>query len=160
MIEHQIGTVVFGWNQGNKQEINLGGQNNQKIVQVPTAKLKARIQQLCEQYGINFVETEESYTSKASFLDNDTLPKYGEKPIDWKPSGKRTKRGLYRTALNWYVNADSNGAANIIRKVSVTLGLDLSGASRAALTQPQRIKLWSAKQTRRLAALASTVASV
>lgn len=147
-LEHQIGTVIFGWNQGNKQEINLGGQNNQKIVQVPTARLKARIQQLCEQYGINFVETEEAYTSKASFLDNDVLPKYGEKPINWKPSGRRTKRGLYRTANNWYVNADSNGAANIIKKVSRTLSLDLSRLCRGALTRPQRIQIWSAKQTR------------
>ena len=53
--------------------------NNQKFVQIPTAKLKNRIEQLCEQYGIEFVETEESYTSKASFLDTDELPKYGEK---------------------------------------------------------------------------------
>ncbi len=152
-LENQIGTVVFGWNQGNKQEINLGKQNNQKIVQVPTAKLKTRIAQLCEQYGINFVETEESYTSKASFLDNDVLPQYGEKPDNWKPSGKRTKRGLYRTALNWYVNADANGAANILKKVSTTLGFELSGVSRAALTQPHRVKLWSAKLKREATSL-------
>lgn len=145
-LNHRVGTVVFGWNQGNKQEINLGKQNNQKFVQVPTARLKERISQLCRQYGINFVETEESYTSKASFLDNDELPKYGEKPDNWKPSGKRTKRGLYSTALNWYVNADANGAVNIIRKVSTTLGLDLSEVCRASLTAPQRIKIWSAKK--------------
>jgi IS605 OrfB family transposase len=148
-LEHQIGTIVFGWNQGNKQEINLGKQNNQKIVQAPTAKLKARIAQLCKQYGIRFVETEESYTSKASFLDNDELPQYGEKPDNWKPSGRRTKRGLYRTALNWYINADCNGAANIIRKVSRTLGLDLSRLCRDALTRPQRVSLWSAKLIKR-----------
>ena len=147
-LEHRIGTIVFGWNQSNKQEINLGRQNNQKIVQVPTAKLKTRIAQLCERYGINFVKTEESYTSKASFLDNDALPNYGEKPNNWKPSGRRTKRGLYRTALNWYVNADSNGAANILKKVSRTLGLDLSRLCRGALTRPQRINLWSVKQKR------------
>ena len=83
------------------------------------------------------------FTSKASFLDGDYLPIYGEKPDDWKPSGKRTKRGLYRTAINWYINADGNGAANIIRKVSRTLGLDLSRLSRGVLTRPQRISLWS-----------------
>jgi hypothetical protein len=65
---------------------------------------------------VQFVETEESYTSKTSFLDGDYLPTIGEKPQDWKPSGKRTKRGLYRTAINWYINADGNGAANILRK--------------------------------------------
>lgn len=159
-LESRIGTVVFGWNQGNKQEISLGGQNNQKIVQVPTAKLKTRIQQLCGHYGINFIETEESYTSASSFLDNDELPLYGEKPDNWKPSGRRTKRGLYRTAINWYVNADCNGAANILKKVSRTLGLDLSRLSRGALTRPQKIKLWSAKQARRTTVLTSSVVSV
>ena len=148
-LDSNIGTIVFGWNQGQKQESNLGSKNNQKWVQVPTARLKLRIQQLCEQYGIRFVETEESYTSKASFVDGDYLLLYGEKPENWKPSGKRVKRGLYRTALNWYVNADCNGAGNILRKVSRMLGLSLSGLSRVSLTAPQRVFLWSAKKTRR-----------
>ncbi|NEP52532.1 MAG: transposase, partial [Moorea sp. SIO3C2] len=102
--------------------------------------------QLCQQYGIEFIETEESYTSKASFLDGDYLPKYGEKPKDWKPSGRRTKRGLYRTAMNWYVNADCNGAANIIRKVSRTLGISLDRLGRGVLTRPHRVFLWSANK--------------
>ena len=141
-VEHGIGRIVFGWNQGNKQEIDLGRKNNQSFVQVPTTKLKDRISQLCKQYRIEFVETEESYTSAASFLDNDFLPTYGEKPSEWKSSGKRIKRGLFRTAFNWRINADCNGAANIIRKVSMTLGLDLSGVSRGSLTTPHRIFLW------------------
>lgn len=66
-LENKIGTVVFGWNKGQRQEINLGAKTNQKFVQIPTARLKDRIAGLCEQYQINFVETEESYTSKASF---------------------------------------------------------------------------------------------
>ncbi|WP_289501566.1 hypothetical protein [Gloeocapsopsis sp. IPPAS B-1203] len=80
-------------------------------------------------------------------MDNDTLPKHGGKPSDWRASGKRVKRGLYRTALNWYVNADAQASANIIRK-AVTLGLDLSEISRALLTAPQRIRLWLAKLTK------------
>lgn len=121
----------------------MGRANNQKFVSVPTVRLIGRIAQLCKQYGINFVETEESYTSKASFIDNDFLPQYGAKPESWKSSGKRTKRGLFRTAQSWYINADCNGAANIIRKVSTTLGLDLGGVSRGALTTPLRLKIWS-----------------
>ncbi len=148
-LENQIGTIVFGWNQGQKQDSNLGSKNNQKWVQVPTARLKARIQQLCKQHGIQFVETEESYTSKCSFVDGDYLPKYGEKPDNWKPSGRRVKRGLYRTALNWYINADCNACGNILRKVATMLGLNLSGVGRVPLTAPQRISLWSAKKTRR-----------
>jgi len=143
-IENRIGTIVFGWNQGQRQEIKLG-KNNQSFVQIPTARLKERINQLCQQYGIRFIETEEANTSAASFLDNDTLPKHGEKPDNWKASGKRVKRGLYRTANNWYVNCDAQAAANIIRKVAITLRLDLSGIGRALLTAPHRIKLWSAK---------------
>jgi putative transposase len=142
-LRNGIGTLVFGWNTGQKDGASMGSKTNQKFVQIPTAKLKARISQLCEQYGIQFVETEESYTSKASFVDEDLLPKYGEKPERWKESGKRTNRGLYRTANNQYLNADCNGAANILRKVATTLGLDLGGVSRGALTTPCRIRLWN-----------------
>lgn len=148
-LENNIGTLIFGWNQGQKDSSNMGKNNNQKFVQIPTAKLKNRIEQLCEQYGIEFVETEESYTSKASFLDTDELPKYGEaaqswgfpacataeprsgeKPNGWKESGRRVKRGLYKSSEGYLLNADCNGAANIIRKVATKLGLELSGISR------------------------------
>ncbi|MCT7997180.1 RNA-guided endonuclease InsQ/TnpB family protein [Laspinema olomoucense] len=104
-IEHRIGTVVFGWNKGQRQEINLGNKTNQSFVQIPTARLKDRIAQLCEQYGIQFIETEESYTSKASFLDLNELPTFAEKPKGWKESGKRVKRGLYRTKNGFRINS-------------------------------------------------------
>ncbi|MBC1218328.1 IS200/IS605 family element transposase accessory protein TnpB (plasmid) [Trichormus variabilis ARAD] len=141
-LDNRIGRVVFGWGQGIKQEIDLGKKRNQQFVQIPTARLKARIEQLCQQHGIEFVETEEANTSAASFVDGDMLPKHGEKPDSWKSSGRRVKRGLFRTAMNWCINADCNGAANIIRKVSTKLGLDLSGVSRGALTHPTRIYIW------------------
>jgi len=150
-LEHQIGTVVFGWNQGQKKNASMGKKENQKFVQVPTAKLKDRIAQLCKQYRIEFVETEEANTSAASFLDGDTLPKHGEKPEGWRPSGRRVKRGLYRTASNQYINADCNGAANILAKVAATIGLDLSGASRGALTTPLRVRFWTLKNLPALA---------
>ncbi len=146
-LENNIGTIIFGWNKRNKDSINIGQKNNSEFVTIPTARLKDRIAQMCEQYGIQFLETEESYTSKASFLDGDYLPTIGEKPKDWKPSGKRTKRGLYRVGYGqWYINADCNGAANIIRKVSRTLGLNLNRLSRGVLSHPQRYRLWSAKR--------------
>jgi putative transposase len=142
-VENKIGTLVFGWNKSQKQGATMGNKTNQKFVQIPTARLKERIKQLCEIHGIQFVETEESYTSKASFLDSDTLPVYGEKPKEWKSKGKRVKRGLFRSANNVYINADCNGAANIIRKVATTLGLCLDGVSRGSLTSPLKIRLWS-----------------
>ncbi|MEG4575017.1 transposase [Microcoleus sp. N3A4] len=142
-IKNGIGVIVFGWNKRQKDSANMGKKTNQKFVQIPTARLKNRIAQLCEQYGIKFVETEESYTSKASFVDRDFLPTIGEKPDGWKETGRRVKRGLYRTsAKNWYINADCNGAANILRKVATMLGLDLDGVGRGELTAPSRITFW------------------
>ena len=123
--------------------------NNQKFVQLPTGKLKERIQQLCSQYGIRFIETEESYTSKASSLDLDEIPIYGEKPEGWKPSGKRVKRGLYRSAQGVELNADINGSINIARKVARQYGLkfDARGVARGVLTMPRRLRLWNKKGT-------------
>jgi len=120
----------------------MGKVNNQKFVQMPLGKLKDRLKQLCDLHGIRFQETEESYTSKASFLDGDSLPVYGNKPEGWKASGKRVKRGLYRSANGSIVNADLNGAANILRKVASNLSLDLGSLGRRTLTSVTRIRLW------------------
>jgi putative transposase len=140
---NKIGTVVFGWNAGMKNGIDLGNKTNQNFVQIPTGRLKSRIAQLCEQYGIRFVETEESYTSKASFVDLDLLPKFCEKPEGWQPRGQRVKRGLYRTLEGLLINADCNGAGNIGRKVAATLGICLKEVSRGALITPLKVPLWS-----------------
>ena len=137
-----IGTLIVGWNEGFKSNSNLGKVNNQKFVQMPLGKLKNRLKELCDLHGIRFVETEEAYTSKASFLDGDSLPKYGEKPSGWKASGKRIERGLYRSANGTVVNADLNGAANILRKVASKLGLDLNQLGRRCLTTVARVRLW------------------
>jgi IS605 OrfB family transposase len=159
-IKHQIGVVVFGWNQGQRQEATLG-KTTQSFVQIPTAKLKERVKQLCEYYGIKFVETEESYTSKASFLDGDFQPTYGEKPETWKPSGKRVKRGMYRTGTGKLINADLNGAANILRKVETQLGLCLVKVCRQVLTLATRFLIWETKTKKRNGtALASRFATV
>jgi putative transposase len=149
-LENRIGTLVFGWNKGQKDSSNMDKKNNQKFVQIPTARLKDRIQQLCEAQGIRFVETEESYTSKASFLDADSIPVYGEKPAGWNPTGKRVKRGLYQTGNGFRINADCNGASNILCKVAMMLGLDLSGISRGDLTAPLKFRFWTLQESQRL----------
>jgi IS605 OrfB family transposase len=149
-LRHSVGCVVFGWNQRNKDSIEMGKKNNQEFVQVPTAKLKDRIQQLCQQYGIEFRETEESYTSKSSFLDNDILPTYDEKlkEQEYKFSGKRGQRkkgklhnlgrGGYQTKMGIRINSDANGAANILKKVATQLGISLAEVGKAVLILPQR----------------------
>ena len=142
-LTHKIGNIVFGWGQGIKTKINIGTRNNQNFVQIPTAKLKNRIETLCGEYKIVFTKTEESYTSKTSFIDDDFLPKLGEKPQQWKPSGRRIKRGQYRTANKSLINADCNGAANILRKVKTQLGLDLAKVIKEVLTLPKQYDVFS-----------------
>ncbi|MGB7708091.1 MAG: transposase, partial [Microcoleus sp.] len=141
---HQINFLVFGWNKGQKQEVNMGGKTNQNFVQIPTAKVKDRLMQECDLRGWRFVEQDESYTSKSSFLDRDLLPvKVGEKPDNWQSSGKRIKRGLYRSAQGLTLNADVNGAANIIRKSKVAIDSVIERVGSGLLTNPLRIKLWA-----------------
>jgi len=146
-LEHGIGTVVLGWNKRQKQRSDMGRKTNQKFVQVPTAKLKERIRQLCEQYGLKYIEQEESYTSQASALDLDEIPVYGEKPEGWKSSGKRVKRGTYRCGDGkTEVNADCNAAWNIGRKANVT-GMQGTPA-RGQLTSPRRLRIWKQPASR------------
>jgi len=138
-LDKQIGNIVIGWNEGNKQEINLGKRNNQNFVQIPLFRLKNRIKEIAESLGIKIIETEESYTSQSSFLDSDELPIYDEKlKRKYKFSGKRVKRGLYKTAKEFLINADANGAANILRKVTAQLDINLVKVGREVLTLPKR----------------------
>ncbi|MEZ2320732.1 MAG: RNA-guided endonuclease InsQ/TnpB family protein [Microcoleus sp.] len=141
-LKYDIGNLVIGWNQGFKSNVSMGKKNNQKFVQMPLGRLKDRLSQLCDLHGIKFAETEEAYTSKASFLDGDSLPKYGEKPSGWKASGRRIKRGLYQSADGTVVNADLNGSANILRKVVSKLGVNLDRLNRRCLTTVARVRLW------------------
>lgn len=112
-----IATVVIGKNKNWKQRANIGHVNNQNFVQIPLETLRRMITSKAEAVGIMVVVQEESYTSKASLVDGDNIPVYGETMED-KPvfSGRRTKRGLYRTQNGRLINADLNGAGNILRK--------------------------------------------
>ncbi|NEO91940.1 MAG: IS200/IS605 family element transposase accessory protein TnpB [Moorea sp. SIO3G5] len=141
-LSERIGNIVIGWNERQKNSINIGRRGNQNFVVIPTKKLIERLKQMCPEYGIKLTVTEESYTSKTSYLDEDPLPKHGEKPSGWQPSGKRVRRGLYRTKKGYLVNADSNGAANIARKVAKQLDLDLTKMGRGALTLPHRYDIF------------------
>ncbi|NEQ82950.1 MAG: IS200/IS605 family element transposase accessory protein TnpB [Moorea sp. SIO2I5] len=142
-LSDRIGNIVIGWNERQKDSINMGRRGNQNFVAIPTKRLIERLKQMCPEYGIKLTVTEESYTSKASYLDEDPLPKHGEKPSGWQPSGKRVRRGLYKTAKGYLVNADCNGAGNITRKVAKQLGLDLTKMGRGALTLPHRYDIFN-----------------
>jgi len=141
-LSEKIGNIVFGWNKGQSQRMEMGRKNNQQFATIPTGKLKERLKQLCSSYGIHFHETEESYTSKSSFFDNDDLHVFGEKPESWKASGKRTKRRLYITGAARHISSDANGACNILRKIALQLGISLSKISVNCCQILDRVYLW------------------
>lgn len=116
LAELGVSKLVLGKNKGWKNGINIGGINNQNFVQIPHAQLIEILMYKAAMKGIQVIIQEESYTSKASFLDNDFIPVYGNKPQDWKPSGKRIKRGLYISQNGIAINADINGSYNILKK--------------------------------------------
>ncbi|HEY9853050.1 MAG TPA: transposase, partial [Leptolyngbyaceae cyanobacterium] len=116
-LKHQIGKLIVGYNPGIKQEINIGRSNNQNFVQIPFWQLRQKLKALCLRYGIEYLEQEESYSSKASFFDQDDIPVYNaDNPSKQAFSGMRIKRGLYRTKNKHLVSADLNGSANILVK--------------------------------------------
>jgi len=113
-------TLIIGYNETFQRKPDMSKCNNQNFVNIPYGKLRSKLEYLCELNGIVFVKQEESYTSKASFWDNDIIPPYNaDNPQSYGFSGKRVQRGLYRTADGRLINADVNGALNILRKSSV-----------------------------------------
>ena len=115
-IGHRVGTLVIGTNKGWKQNVNIGKKNNQNFVSIPHSQLKWMITYKALVAGINVVEQEESYTSKADITANDTIPVYGQEKFHPTFSGRRIERGLYFCSQRYCINADCNGAANILRK--------------------------------------------
>jgi putative transposase len=137
--EHKVKTIIIGNNTGWKQDVNMGKKNNQTFVSIPFAKLIQMIQYKSEELGIDVIVNEESYTSKCSFLDNESICKHEEY------AGKRIKRGLFRSSNGTLINADLNGAYNIIRKV---IPEAFKGIEDVGL-HPNRHKLMSFKQSER-----------
>ena len=139
-IINDIGTLIVGYNETFQKSSNIGKRNNQNFVNIPYGKLRAKLEYLCELNGITFVKQEESYTSKASFWDMDTIPVYNsDNPKEYQFSGNRIHRGLYKMANGKTFNADVNGALNIMRKSSVVDMNILYG--RGEVDTPVRIRV-------------------
>lgn len=113
--EMQIEKVFIGKNINWKQNLPFGKAVKQRFAYLPYETFIEQLRYKCQLRGITVVDQEESYTSKASFLDNDDIPVYGEVGNP-KFSGRRIMRGLYRTSDGRLINADVNGSYNILRK--------------------------------------------
>lgn len=109
---NNVKTIIVGKNENWKQEVNIGKKQNQKFVMLPLAKLIEMIQYKAQERNIEVILQEESHTSKCSFLDLEPI-EHRDKYI-----GKRIKRGIFRTGKGILINADVNGALNIIRKAT------------------------------------------
>ena len=139
-LNNDIGTLVCGYNKTFQRNSDIGKKNNQNFVNIPFGKLREKFRYLCKLYGIKYIEQEESYTSKASFFDEDIIPVYNQDtPQTYTFSGKRIKRGLYQCANGKTLNADINGALNILKKSNVVSLAGLCG--RGELDTPIRIRV-------------------
>ena len=118
-----IGKLIIGQNPWWKQFVNNGKQNNQSFVSIPHARLVEMLIYKGAMKGIKVVCSEESYTSKASFLSLDSIPTYGDDCANQvKFSGYRETRGMYKIkGKKVRINADVNGSYNIMRKVIPTV---------------------------------------
>lgn len=117
LADKSISILVVGKNDGWKQDANLGVRNNQNFVQLPHSRFVDMLVYKCERAGIKTMLQEESYTSKASFLDSDFIPVFGKEEGEPKFSGYREGRGLYKLRGKKHrLNADVNGSLNILRK--------------------------------------------
>lgn len=139
-ITNDIGTLIVGYNADFKRGINLGKKTNQSFTQISFGRLRGNLENLCERYGIQYIIQEESYTSKASFLDDDDIPVFNpSEEISYSFSGKRVKRGLYQSFNGTLINADVNGALNILRKSKQKF--DMEQLCSGLLASPKRIRV-------------------
>jgi putative transposase len=111
LVSNDITTLIVGYNKEWKQRINIGSKNNQNFVGIPFLRVIEILEYKCELKGITLTKTEESYTSKTSFLDNE-MPKKQESYL-----GRRVKRGLFKSASGKAINADLNASLQIMKKV-------------------------------------------
>ncbi len=110
LVDKSVNTLIIGKNKDWKQDTNMGRKTNQNFVSIPFNKFIDMLSYKCKLQGINLILKEESYTSKCSFFDNEPIKKHSVY------SGKRIKRGLFKTGSNRLINADVNASYNIMKK--------------------------------------------
>ena len=156
-IKNKIGKLIIGDFSGSKNETELNKKAAQNFVQIPHYKLKMKLKSKCEEYGIQYILIEESYTSKSCAYNLDEIPAYNEDDeSNYKFSGYREKRGLYKvkgTKIRY--NADVNGAINIYRKYRINVSkerdLSLEIVRAASTSHPKRHRLMDKQAAKSLA---------
>ena len=111
LVKQDISELVIGYNKEWKQNVSIGKKNNQNFCSIPHQRFIEQLKYKCLLKGINVLINEESYTSKCSALDKETI-KFHENYV-----GERVYRGLFKSKEGKYLNADINGSLNIGRKV-------------------------------------------
>ena len=138
-LNNNIDTLVIGLNRDWKQDSNLLKVNNQSFQQIPFSKIIDKIEYKCKLNNIDVIIREESYTSKSNCLNYDYIPTYKkEDSKEYKFTGKRIKRGLFKTDSNILINSDVNGAVNILRKEFGNIKIETDNIK--YLTNPEVIK--------------------
>ena len=144
LVAKQIGTLVVGKNAQWKTEINLGKQTNQNFVNIPHSRLIEMLEYKARLVGIKVIVQEESYSSRANFLCLDPIPVYGKTDKEPVFTGKRIKRGLYKTSAGRLINSDVNAAYNILRKAipnAFSNGIGRGRSSSLARVNPLKVKV-------------------
>lgn len=139
LVKNQIDTLIFGHNKGMKTGINLGRATNKSFGSMPITTIIDYLSYKLRAAGIKMVLTEESYTSKCSFLDAEEIRHHDEY------AGRRVKRGLFVASSGKAINADVNGSLNIGRKYLTKVGLyteELDQQLRAAMHSPRVVKTY------------------
>ncbi|MYY59084.1 IS200/IS605 family element transposase accessory protein TnpB [Lactobacillus salivarius] len=120
-LSHELNTIVIGKNKGQKRSSNMGKRINQNFIGIPHQKMIEMIEYKANLAGIVVIQANEDYTSQTSFLDNEVpINQNGDKARKRKglsPVKRRIKRGLFKSNKGILINADVNGALQILRKV-------------------------------------------
>ncbi|RZN32946.1 MAG: transposase [Methanosarcinales archaeon] len=131
-IKHDIGTLVIGHNDNWKQEFGLGRHNNRNFVSIPYYILIHDLNYKGEEIGMSVKEQEDAHISKCSFLDDESIEHHE------KYAGKRIKRGVFHVSDGTKINADVNGALNIIKKAILKAFVNERGRDRVCVLHPMR----------------------
>lgn len=137
-IENNITKIIIGKNENWKKSINIGRKSNREFTSIPHATLISQIEYKAKLEGIETILTQEAYTSKCSALDLEPICKH-EMYV-----GKRKNRGLFITAKGSLINADCNGALNIVRLGLKTVSkneINISDFVRRCVVHPNKINI-------------------